>query len=271
METINEALLNKFSSLIYDSFGIFLNQSKREMVQSKIERLVKKNNLESCEAYYLLVSKATNPYWQEFVDEITVHQTGFFRENNHFEYIRSQLRTILENNIRITKTNELRVWSAGCSTGEEPYTLAMVLKEWLPSEIAIKILATDVSERTLAFAQKGAYSATIKKDMDQFYLLSYFNHSEEGYEVKPELKELITFRSFNLMEPFPLQNNFDMIFCRNVMIYFDIKTQQELITKFYDVLTLGGILFIGHSESLVNKQHNFRYLEPTTYLKEKQK
>lgn len=269
MDTINEALLNKLYNSIYDNFGIFLNDSKREMVQSKVERLIKKNNLESFEEYYALISKATNPYWQEFVDEITVHQTNFFRENNHFEFIRSQLRMLLENNSRITKTNEIRVWSAGCSTGEEPYTLAMVLKEWLPSEVAIKILATDVSERAIAFAQKGAYPATVKKDMDQYYLLHYFNHIEDGYEVKPELKELITFRSFNLMEPFPFQNSFDMIFCRNVMIYFDPKTQQELITKFYDVLTTGGVLFIGHSESLVNKKHNFRYLEPTTYIKDK--
>lgn len=239
------------------------------MVQAKIERLVKKNDLESVEAYYSLVSKRTNPYWQEFVDEITVHQTSFFRENNHFEYIRSQLRSILENNTRITKTNEIRVWSAGCSTGEEPYTLAMVLKEWLPSEIVIKILATDISERAIAVAQKGVYAPSIKKDMDPYYLQQYFNRLDEGYEFKPEFKEMITFRSFNLMEPFPFQNNFDMIFCRNVMIYFDSKVQQELISKFYDVLTPGGLLFIGHSESLVNKKHNFRYLEPTTYLKEK--
>ena len=269
MEPISEALLNKFCSLIYDTFGISLNQSKRDMVQAKIERLVKKNNLDSYDAYYLFVSKRTNPYWQEFVDEITVHQSGFFRENNHFEYIRSQLRTILENNNRITKSNEIRVWSAGCSTGEEPYTLAMVLKEWLPSEIAVKILATDLSERTIANAQKGAYPLTIKKDMDQYYLLQYFTHFDEGYEVKPQVKDMVTFRSFNLMEPFPFQNNFDMIFCRNVMIYFDAKIQQELISKFYDVLTVGGLLFIGHSESLVNKQHNYRYLEPTIYIKEK--
>lgn len=139
----------------------------------------------------------------------------------------------------------------------------------LPDEVQIRILATDVSGRSLATAQRGVYPATIKKDMDPYFLMEYFTHNGEHYQVKPELKELITFRLFNLMEPFPFKNAFDIIFCRNVMIYFDARVQTELVKKFHDYLARGGLFFIGHSESLVNKQYNFKYIQPTVYQKEK--
>lgn len=268
MIQINNSLLEKFCTLIYDNWGISFNQNKKELLQGKLERIVRKYGLNSYEEYYQLLTTGDNQqYWREFVDEITIHKSSFFRENNHFEFIRGQLRVIFENNPRILKNNEIKVWSAGCATGEEPYTLAMVLREWLPEGIAIKILATDVSSRTLTIAQSGMYAANIKKDMDPYYLLRYFMRNGEEYEVVSGVKELITFRLFNLMEQFPLKDTFDIIFCRNVMIYFDLLTQQELIQKFYEYLIRGGLLFIGHSESLLNKEHNFEYLQPTIYLK----
>jgi chemotaxis protein methyltransferase CheR len=263
---INDLQFEKFRTLIYENCGI---QPKKEMVEGKLDKLLRKNNIDSYDQYYqLLITGANKQHWEEFVDEITVHMSSFFRENNHFEFIRSQLRVIFEKNQRILKNNEIRVWSAGCSTGEEPYTLGMVLKEWLPPAMSIKILATDISNRTMAAAQSGIYPATIKKEMDPYYLMQYFNRSEEAYEIKPNIKELITFRLFNLMEPFPFQDTFDIIFCRNVMIYFNAEIQQQLVQKFYEVLTPGGLLFIGHSESLLNKQNGFHYLQPTVYLKQ---
>jgi chemotaxis protein methyltransferase CheR len=266
MIPLNELQFERFRVLIYENCGI---QPKKEMIEGKLDKLMRKNSLESYEDYYRLLTNGVNKeQWSEFVDEITVHMSSFFRENNHFEFIRSQLRQIFEKNQRILKNNEIKVWSAGCSTGEEPYTLAMVFKEWLPPEITIKILATDISKKTMAAAQRGLYPATIKKEMDPYYLMEYFNRIEEDYEVKPELKALITFRLFNLMDPFPFQDTFDIIFCRNVMIYFNAEIQQKLVQKFHQVLTLGGLLFIGHSESLLNKQSGFQYLQPTVYLKQ---
>ncbi len=228
-----------------------------------------KNKLDSYDEYYQrLITGANKQYWVEFVDEITVHHSSFFRENNHFEFIRSRLRLIFEKNERILKNNEIRLWSAGCSTGEEPYTLAMVLKEWLPAEVVVKILATDIGAGTLAVAQSGRYPAAIKKNMDPYYLMQYFTRKEDEYEIKPEIKDLITFRLFNLMDPFPFNNTFDIIFCRNVMIYFNAEIQERLVQKFNKTLTPDGLLFIGHSESLLNnKQFGFEYLQPTIYLK----
>jgi chemotaxis protein methyltransferase CheR len=181
MTILTDLQYERFRALIYENCGI---QPKKEMIEGKLDKLLRKNNLESFDEYYrLLVTEASKEHWSEFVDEITVHMSCFFRENNHFEFIRSQLRMICEKNQRILKNNEIKVWSAGCSTGEEPYTLAMVLKEWLPPGMAIKILATDISKRTMAAAQKGLYPATIKKEMDPFYLMQYFNRIDENYEV----------------------------------------------------------------------------------------
>lgn len=270
METkMTDIQYEKYRTLIYQNFGIHFPPTKREIVVTKVDKLMRKYNLTSYDEYYQLLTKGNGEYWAEFSDEITVHQTNFFRENNHFEFIRTRLRFILETNPRILENNEIRVWSAGCSTGEEPYTLAMVLREWLPTEVNIRILATDVSGRSVATAQRGVYPATIKKDMDPYFLMEYFHHDGEHYQVKPEIKELITFRLFNLMDPFPFKNTFDIIFCRNVMIYFDAQVQQELVKKFHDYLCRGGLLFIGHSESLINKQFSFKYIQPTIYQKEK--
>lgn len=266
MIDMKNEILEKFRVLIYENCGI--NQDKVELLLRKLDKLIRKYQLNSYEEYYQLLTKGDNQrYWREFVDEITVHKSGFFRENHHFEFIRSRLRTILTNNPRIMKNNEIKIWSAGSSTGEEPYTIAMVLKEWLPEDMAIKILAVDISSCSLVFAQNGIYDSSIKKDMDPYYLMQYFTRSGEDYKVSSELKSLITFRLFNLMDPFPFKDTFDIIFCRNVMIYFDLNVQQELVQKFYEYLTVGGLLFIGHSESLFNKQHRFQYIQPTVYMK----
>ena len=266
MIDMKNELLEKFQALIYENCGI--HQDKPELLLRKLEKLIRKYQLSSYQEYYQLITTGDKQrYWREFIDEITVHKSGFFRENHHFEFIRGQLRTIFNNNPRILKNNEIKIWSAGSSTGEEPYTIAMVLKEWLPEDMAIKILAVDISSRSLAFAQNGIYDASIKKDMDPYYLMRYFTRSGEEYTISSELKSMITFRLFNLMDPFPFRDNFDIIFCRNVMIYFDLTVQQELIQKFYEYLVTGGLLFIGHSESLFNKQHRFQYIQPTIYMK----
>lgn len=265
---MNDIQFQRYYDLIYQNLGIKIIPAKRGMLQAKLDKLLRLRNLSSYELYYDLLTKDPNrQYWAEFVNEITVHQSSFFRENSHFEYIRSQLRIIMETNPRILNNNEIRVWSAGCSTGEEPYTLAMVLKEWLAEEIDIQIVATDISNHTLAFAQNGLYPSSIKKDMDPYYLTQYFKQSAEKFVIIPKIKELVTFRLFNLMDPFPFQKKFDLIFCRNVMIYFDSEIQQQLIEKFYEVLAPGGLLFIGHSESLLNKEHEFKYVNPTIYQK----
>jgi chemotaxis protein methyltransferase CheR len=272
MEITNQQF-DKIRNLILENLGIHMNQSKIAMLQAKLDKLFRQNKVDSFDEYYRLLTENANntdtAVWREFVDEVTVHQSSFFRENSHFEYIRGQMRTILETNKRIVKNQEIRVWSMACSTGEEPYTICMVLREWLPPEIAIRVLGTDISSRTLALAQNGIYQPSIKKEMDPYYITTYFDWTGEVYRVKPSIKEQVTFRLFNLIDPFPFRDTFDLVFCRNVIIYLANSVQERLIQKTYEVMAPGGILFLGHSESLLNKHNGFKYLQPTIYQKTK--
>ena len=265
---IKDNQFEKFKTLIYDNLGIHITESKREMVQAKVGKLMRKNNILNYDDYYdfLLINK-NNSHWAEFIDEITIHKTNFFREDHHFEFIRNQLDSIFSRNTRILTNNEIRIWSSACSNGKEAYTLAIVLKEYLPPGMNIKILATDVSSGIIAKAQQGIYELDAEDMVNPYFLGKYFTRIANQYSVNQELKRLITFRTFNLMDSFPFKNTFDIIFCRNVMIYFNNKTQENLVKKFYHVLEQNGLLFIGHSESLTQKQYKFKYLQPTIYIK----
>lgn len=268
MQSFTDKEFEKYRRLIYDSFGIYLGNAKKDTLKSKLLKLMAKNGIYSYEEYYdtLTIDKDKQRI-TEFINEITINKTDFFRENNHFDFIRNQIDFILETNRRILKNREIRVWSAGCSTGEEAYTLAFVLKECLPEEINIKILATDICSKVLAAAGRGVYSSRIQSEVDHYYLAKYFERSGNDYRVIDEIRELVTVRQFNLMDAFAFSNTFDMIFCRNVMIYFDAIVQQKLLDKFYAVNASGGLLFLGHSESLINKRHRYQYIQPTIYMK----
>jgi len=266
LSNLTNKQFEKYSKLIYENFGIHHTNAKKEMVQSKLSKLMRWANIEDYDDYYdFLMRNCGNENWDLFVNEITTHKTHFFREDSHFEYIRSKIDNIIKNNPRILNNNELRIWSAGCSTGEEPYTIAMILKECLPNYIDVKILATDISPVVIEKAQKGIYLLDEEDGVSAYYYHKYFIANQELSVVVPEIKDLITFRTFNLMNPFPFQNTFDIIFCRNVMIYFDMTVQEQLIKKFYNILTHGGLLFIGLSESLTQRQHKFKYVQPTIY------
>jgi chemotaxis protein methyltransferase CheR len=258
----------KYKQLIYNDFGIYLNCAKKDTLKTKLCKLMTRNGINSYDEYYnALVTDTDNRYITEFINEITINKTDFFRENNHFDFISKKIKFILENNQRIIRNREIRVWSAGCSSGEEAYTLAFILKECLADEIKIKILATDICNKVLTVASKGVYPAKIKSEIDNYYLSKYFDRGDNNYKVAGNIKDLVTLRQFNLMSAFPFSNTFDMIFCRNVMIYFDLKVQQHLLDKFYNTITSGGLLFLGHSESLINKKHRYQYIQPTIYMK----
>ena len=268
MAKIKDKQFDKFTKLIYEKLGIHITEAKREMIQSKVSKLMRAVNIECFDEYYdFLLSNNKTGHWSKFVDEITIHKTNFFREDNHFEFIRNKLDSIFKHNPRILRNNEIRVWSSACSNGKEAYTLAIVLKEYLPSYMNIKILATDVSPGIIEKAQKAVYTLDPEDMINPYFLEKYFNRVGSEYEVVQELKDLVTFRSFNLMDNFPFKNTFDIIFCRNVMIYFNFETQEELIKKFYNVLPTGGLLFIGHSESLNQKKYKFEYIQPTIYMR----
>lgn len=264
---LSDRQFEKFRDLVKRKIGVNLNEGKRELVQSKVSKLMRETGITCYDEYYEQVSKGKGKIWSSFVDHITIHKTNFFREDNHFNFIRDKIDNILSSNPQILANREIKVWSSACSTGDEAYTLAMVLKEYMPPGINIKILATDISTLVVQEAQNAEYVLDREDIINPYFLQKYFKKIGNIYKIPDEIKSLVTFRTFNLMDPFPFKNKFDIIFCRNVMIYFDVQTQEELIKKFYHVLTHGGLLFIGHSESLTQRQYKFKYLQPTIYIK----
>jgi len=268
LQSFTDKTFEKFRQLIHENSGICFGDAKKDTLRVKLEKLMSKNRICSYNEYYnMLVADKCKRLIMELVNEITINKTNFFRENNHFDFIRNKIQFIMEKNQRILKNKEIRVWSTACSTGEEAYSIAITLKDCLPDEINIRILATDICSNVLSTALKGIYPLHIKDEVGNSYVARYFENTGDSYKVADEIKNLITFRQFNLMDLFPFTNTFDMIFCRNVIIYFDSGTQQSLVEKFYNITTPGGLLFLGHSESLINKKHRYQYIQPTIYMK----
>jgi len=270
IEIISDLEYAKLKEYIYSKLGIEIDERKKETTSTKIMKLVNRRKMKNVKEYVTFILNTTDTEAiQEFFNEITTNTTEFFRENAHFEYIKNNLQNIIAEIPRIKREGEIRVWSAPCSSGEEALTLSMVLQENLPPGIKPKILATDISEKVLNKAVKGVYTEADCKGISKQLLLKYFQKTPDGlYQANNDLRKYITYRLFNLREDFhKIRRSFDIIFCRNLMIYFDQNSQQQLINKFYDVLVQNGLFFTGHSESLLNKSHNFRYIQAAVFKK----
>lgn len=265
----NQAIFKKFANLFYDRLGITIKDNKITSLRFKLEKVMRICEINSFEILYDELTKKSNKIaWKAVEDYVTTHKTDFFREIKHFNFITENIQNIISKQLpRIIAKKEIRVWSSASSTGEEPYTIAMVLKEILPHDINIKILATDISSDVIVKGQAGLYNNDIDTAVPNSYLKKYFTKVDDKYQVCDELKKCITFRQFNLMGTFPFKNSFDIIFCRNVMIYFDTKTQNRLIHKFYDFIMPGGYLIIGLSETLINMKHPYKNLGTSIYQK----
>lgn len=269
---IDPRYLELFCQYLNKTLGIFIEESKTDLLSQKISKLMVDDGIQNISEYYHMIvappiSERQKTIKDKFIDNITVHKTNFFRENHHFEFIKKNINKIIEQSPTAKNTKELRVWSSACSTGEEPYTLAMVFNEILPPGYRVKILGTDISPQSVRTAMDGNYRFSIEDNLTSFYINKYFAQHGEYHRVVDDIKRLVTFRLFNLMEPFPFNNPFDIIFCRNVMIYFNRETQETLVNNFYKHLNENGLLFIGHSESLIQIKHSFNYYEPTIYKK----
>jgi len=269
---IEPRYLDLFCEYLYKNMGIYIEPSKKSLLAQKLTKLMNDGGIQnSGEYYHFIVSPPISEKQKElknkFTDTVTVHKTNFFRENNHFEFMQRNIAKIIEESPTIKFTNELRVWSSACSTGEEAYTLSMLLKEILPSGIRAKILATDISPDSIRKAMAGVYKFGPEDNITNYYINKYFTKTGDTWVISDEIKNNVSFRLFNLMEPFPFKNPFDIIFCRNVMIYFDKEVQEKLVNNFYNSLSKNSLLFIGHSESLIQIKHQFTYHEPTIYKK----
>ncbi|MEA3414691.1 MAG: protein-glutamate O-methyltransferase [Thermodesulfobacteriota bacterium] len=263
----------KISRLVYEKSGINLHAGKKELVKARLGKRLREGNFKSFADYYRYVT--TEMGINELItmiDSISTNLTSFFREETHFRKLREVIPALIETSGNGCSVPGLKIWSAGCSTGEEPYSLAIILKEIIKDRnCKPKILATDISTRTLRIAVAGVYSKEKIKKIPPLLLRKYFQIGQgrwDGhYRVKKELKDSVEFMRFNLMEIPAFNDPFDIIFCRNVMIYFDKKTQDGLVNRFYDSLKKGGYFFVGHSESLTGLTHRFKYVEPSVYRK----
>ena len=265
----------RICNLVYEHCGINLHEGKKELVRSRLSKMLRKYKLGSFDDYIKMVLEdATHSAFSEMIDLISTNLTSFFREPKHFEYL---MQIFLPSLIQKKKSDgrcRIRAWSAGCSSGEEPYSMAITLLEAARDQgvLDIRILASDISIRILQRAQAGFYESDRVANMPQVLKSRYLKMNKEKngrifYEAGPALRNIIAFRYLNLMEPWPFRGPFDFIFCRNVMIYFDKATQQRLVNRFWDLLDCGGLFFTGHSESLTGIQHRFAYIQPTIYRK----
>ncbi len=258
------------SSLVYQYCGINLHEGKRELVRARLSKRLRELDMDSFAIYCKYLQEKNPP--EEItilLDTLSTNLTSFFRENQHFEFLKRELPNILRQK-KQKGSSRLRLWSTACSSGEEPYSIAFVVAEAL-EEVGIpfdtKILATDISTIMLKKAERGIYSQEKVKDIPPALKFKYFQYENGDYTVIPELKRIIAFRKLNVIGEWPFQGTFDIIFCRNMMIYFDKATQSELIDRFHKYLTDDGYLFVGHSESLIGISHSFRHIQPTVYQK----
>ena len=260
---------NALRRLVRQLTGISLSEAKRELVYGRLARRLRALGLQSFSAYRdLLAGNAEGPEMVEFINAITTNLTSFFRESHHFDYLRDHvLLPMLKGGTR----QRLRIWSAGCSTGEEPYSIAMTVRESMPEGARhdIRILATDLDSDVLSRARNGVYAQDRVKDLSAGRITQFFREQREGgvskYRVVPALNELITFNQLNLMNPLPMKGPLDVIFCRNVVIYFDKETQRDLFRRYARLQRPGDILFLGHSESMFKVSDDYTLVGRTVY------
>ena len=248
--------------------GIQVPDERFDMFYSRLVKRVRKLGLNNFSEYcdYLVNNHADE--FTNFINAITTNLTSFFREKHHFDYLRDVV--IPDLLIRNAATKQIRIWSAGCSTGEEPYSLAMTLLENVPANWDIRILATDLDTQVLQFAADGVYPEDRVAELPIEILKRWFmkgKFSSENVRVKTELQAIIQFKYLNLMEEWPMKTPFDVIFCRNVLIYFNRETKSRLAKRYAQLLVSKSWLFIGHSESLNHLTSEFELVATTSYMK----
>lgn len=273
MVQITEKEFKQISSLLYRNFGINLTDKKQTLVRGRLNKIIRTKGYGNFTNYYNAINEDKSGMLQiELADHLSTNHSYFFRENEHFKYLTINTLPEIERSNILKDPSELRIWCAGCAAGEEPYTLAILLIEYFGNKLSGTkpvILATDISTSALSTAKSGIYPEDKLKSMPSKYLNKYFNKIGNGkYSVKTALRNLILFKRLNLMrDTFPFKNKFNIIFCRNVMIYFDKETRETLISKYYINLIDNGILFIGHSETIGRNSSQFKYIIPAVYRK----
>ncbi len=265
---LSDSLFRKFTELLQSLSGITLKDYKKYLMEYRLQKLVGPGKrFEGFEDLYRALMSDSGNLRAEFVNVLTTNYTYFYREEVHFRFLSHYLRT------KASAQPYLRFWSAACSSGEEAYSMAITTAEEgiLEKHRDVKILATDISLRVLEFAQKGVYPYhRIRGHVPDGYLKKYFffDRHTNTFTVREPLKSLVAFRYLNLMGPYPFQKQFDVVFLRNVLIYFDTREKEQILSNIFSVMKLGGYLVLGLSESLVGVRHSFTPLKHSIYRKD---
>jgi chemotaxis protein methyltransferase CheR len=249
----------KFRALIYDESGIHFSESNRTILESRLKERLKKAEMDSVSSYYALI-KGNTEEMKILLDSVTTNLTRFWRNTAHFQTFENHVVVDLVEHKKSTGDKKIKLWSAGCSTGEEPYSLAIVLKELLPPGFTAEITASDLSLKSLMIAKEGFYPETRIGGVPEQYLTKYFDKKGNGYQVKEEIRSMIKFDYHNLKNDSGLRN-LDTVFCRNVIIYFDETAQKAVINRFWEAMSNHSFLFIGHSESLFGMNTQFEFVK----------
>ena len=269
MNEITEREFIDLTEFIYKNFGIHIKENKKILLSGRLTSLFIGGSYENYSYLIDKLKKGDTNAISDLIEKITTRHTFFLRENSHFDYL---TQTVLPEMEEKLKERDLRIWCSACSTGEEAYTIAILLQEYFgKSKIFwdMKLLATDLSESALKTAVEGIYSEEKVRNLPQTWINKYFEKADNGnFIITDDVKNEIYFRKFNLKKSdFNFKKKLHIIFCRNVMIYFDEKNQKELVEKLYDSLEYGGYLFIGHSESIMRDDSSFKYVMPAVYKK----
>ena len=258
----------EFVKYMNANYGIDLSK-KKVLIEGRLSNIIEKKGMSSFGQYLESVKNNSKEEITMLVNKLTTNYTYFYREESHFEYLKE---TILPNEEKNNKTKILNIWSAGCSSGEEPYTIAMILDDYFKYSIdrwKININATDISENVLKKAREGIYSEDSIKRLPEHFKKKYLIRlNDNKYQVTTEIKKHINFKVFNLMSPIIEKNKYHFVFLRNVMIYFDPETKINIVNKLYDAIWPGGYLLIGHAETIQRNNSNFQYIKPAVYKKE---
>ena len=268
MTTMESDVFNALRGIIHEQSGISLNDDKEALVSARVSKRMRALNLATFSEYLaLLQADQSGLEMTALLDVISTNVTSFFREPDHFDFVHSTIQ-----GWRNAGQQRFRIWSAACSTGEEPYSIAMTVNDATGGSGDVKILATDISTRVLGFAKAGLYPANRVNPVPAEYARRYLSRdrtrAEETYRVSDDLRGLISFARINLSSPsFPMSGPMDIVFCRNVMIYFDNTTRTSLLSEIHRLLKPGGFLLVGHSESLTGLTSGFKALRPSIYVK----
>ncbi len=262
--SLTDLQFHKFADLVMQKVGIHLHAGKKQLLHSRISKVLRAKQIPSYKEYYqMLINESGEELLLEFINAVSTNTTHFFRESKHFDFIKKSWAPQLANKTQI------KIWCAASSSGEEPYSLAMAFRELFPHK-PCKILATDIDTNVLRTAANAVYHYDNVIDRIPYpYLQKYFQRgtgNSKGYvKIKKQIRQMVSFKKLNLIEPFPFTSNFDLISLRNVMIYFKKETKEDIAGRMYHRLCPGGYFFIGHSESLNGISGGFEYICPAIY------